>query len=286
MDLHHLPLEFASASGTVRWTKFGSGPPMVFNHGTPFSSFVWRDIAQSFSSTHTVYLWDMPGYGQSDMYDNQDVSLGAQGHIFTALLASWGLQDENHDNSQQQLPIVIAHDFGGCVALRARLLHGAKYKALALVDPVAMAPWGSPFFRLVRDNAHVFTQLPPELHRGLIREYIAGSSHQTLHPQALDALVAPWVTVAGRAAFYRQIAQADQRYTDEIETRYAELTGPVMVCWGTDDAWIPLERGRELARRIPGVALKEIPGAGHLVQLDKPAQLTGLLTQFVNDLYR
>ena len=272
-------LEFNSSSGIVRWTKFGSGPPIVFNHGTPFSSFVWNDIAQSFSLSHTVYLWDMPGYGQSDMYDNQDVSLGAQGSIFKTLLTSWGLQDEN------QLPIVIAHDFGGCLALRARLLHGAKYKALALVDPVAMAPWGSPFFQLVRDNAQVFTQLPPKIHEALVREYISGSSHQTLHPQALDAIVAPWITTTGQAAFYRQIAQADQRYTDEIETKYAELDGSVMVCWGTDDAWIPLERGRELAKRIPGATLEEIAGAGHLVQLDKPAQLTGLLTQFVNSLH-
>lgn len=272
-----LPFEFSSDSGTIRWTKFGSGPPIVFNHGTPFSSYVWRDIAQSFLLTHTVYLWDMAGYGQSAMHDDQIVSLAAQGSIFAALLSHWGLDKDT------QLPIVFAHDFGGAVALRARLLHGARYRALALVDPVAIAPWGSPFFRLVRENAHVFTQLPPKLHESLVREYVSSAGPHSLHPTALDAVAAPWLTTAGQAAFYRQIAQADQRYTDEIEAQYSELDGPLMLCWGVDDSWIPIETGRRLAKQLPGV-VREIPGAGHLVQLDKPAQLTGHLMGFVNSL--
>ncbi|MFE4625053.1 hypothetical protein [Streptomyces mirabilis] len=61
-------------------------------------------------------------------------------------------------------PLVVAHDFGGAVVLRAHLLHGARYRALALVDPVAPAPWGSPFFRLVGEHADVFERLPPALH--------------------------------------------------------------------------------------------------------------------------
>jgi pimeloyl-ACP methyl ester carboxylesterase len=38
-------------------------------------------------------------------------------------------------------PDVVAHDFGGCTALRAHLLHGCEYGSLTLIDPVALAPW-------------------------------------------------------------------------------------------------------------------------------------------------
>lgn len=38
------------------------------------------------------------------------------------------------------------------------------FSKLALVDPVALAPWGSPFFTLVRDHAEVFQQLPAAIH--------------------------------------------------------------------------------------------------------------------------
>lgn len=266
-----LPEAFETREGLVRWNRLGSGPPVVLLHGTPFSSVVWRAVARSLAATHEVFVWDMLGYGASDKHDGQDVSLAAQGRIFADLLAQWELT----------APSVVAHDFGGAVALRAHLLHAAVYDSLALVDPVALAPWGSPFFRLVRENAPVFAQLPPNLHRALVEEYVRGASHTGLLPGVLESLVRPWLGEDGQPAFYRQIAQADQRYTDEIEARYGEIDLPVLVCWGTRDEWIPPERGYQLAARIPGARLRLLDGAGHLVQEDTPAQLTAELVRFL-----
>jgi len=39
---------------------------------------------------------------------------------------------------------------------------------------------------------------------------------------------------------------------------------------GTEDEWIPIERGRELAAMIPNCEFTEIPGSGHLMQEDAP----------------
>jgi pimeloyl-ACP methyl ester carboxylesterase len=272
---HSLTRTFRSSSGEVRWDRLGEpgGPPVVLLHGTPFSSYVWRAVARALAARgHRVYVWDMPGYGQSEKHEGQDVSLGAQGKVFAELLAHWGL-DAGTD--------VVAHDFGGATALRAHLLHGARYHRLALVDPVALAPWGTPFFRLVAQNAEVFGQLPPHLHAALVREYIGTASARGLHPAVAEELAAPWLGPVGQGAFYRQIAQSDRRWTDEIEGRYGEIGLPVLVCWGEDDTWIPLERGRALTARVPGAALVPIPGAGHLVQEDAPAELTGALLEFL-----
>jgi pimeloyl-ACP methyl ester carboxylesterase len=49
------------------------------------------------------------------------------------------------------------------------------------------------------------------------------------------------------------------------------------VCWGQDDTWIPVDKGHELVARIPGARLELIPGAGHLVQEDAPAELVEAL---------
>ena len=266
---------YRSFSGQVCWDVLGKahGEPVVLLHGTPFSSYVWRTIARSLARDYRVFVWDMPGYGASEMADGQDVSLAAQGRVFADLLIHWGLAEA----------LVVAHDFGGAVALRAHLLHGVRYRRLALVDAVALAPWGSPFFRLVREHSDVFGQLPPRLHRALVREYISSASHPGLHQATLDRLVEPWMGDTGQPAFYRQIAQADERYTDEIQDRYGTIDFPVLVCWGTDDAWIPVARGRELASRIPGARLALIPEAGHLVQEDAPAELTAALIAFLRE---
>ncbi|GAA3575207.1 alpha/beta hydrolase [Amycolatopsis ultiminotia] len=255
----------------VRWSRQGAGPPLVFCHGTPWSSKLWEPIARTFTRDHTVYLWDMPGYGESTMADGQDVSLAAQGETFAALLQHWGLAE----------PDVVAHDYGGAVSLRANLLHGARYRSLALVDVVALAPWGSEFFRLVADNAAVFAQLPPALHEALVRAYIAGAAHLPLSAAAHEMLTTPWLGEAGQAAFYRQIAQADQRYTDEIEPRYGTLALPTLVVWGTEDTWIPVDRAHRLADLIPNAQLELVDAAGHLIQLDAPAALTAVVHRWL-----
>lgn len=216
MSVWNLSERFETSQGTVRWTCWGQGSPVVFLHGTPFSSYVWRDVADAISSRHTVFAWDMLGYGQSEMREGQDVSLATQGRVFADLLEHWGLTK----------PLVVAHDFGGTVALRAHLLHGAVYRRLALIDPVALAPWGTGFFRLVGEHAEAFRRLPPELHRALVREYVSSASNPGLHPAGLDDLVEPWLGDRGQPALYRQMTQADQRYTEEARIATVGSTFP------------------------------------------------------------
>jgi pimeloyl-ACP methyl ester carboxylesterase len=275
MGKGRLTQTYQSANGAVRWDTLGDPrhQPVVLGHGTPFSSFVWRGIARSLAHDYRVFVWDMPGFGASDKADGQDVSLAAQGGVFAELLAHWDLDR----------PVVVAHDVGGAVALRAHLLHGAAYGKLALVDPVALAPWGSPSFRLLGAHADVFSQLPEALHRALVSAYVSSASARGPHPAVLDALVEPWLTQDGQPAFYRQIAQAEMRHTDEIQDRYGGIEVPVLVCWGTEDAWIPVAKAHELAGRIPGAWLRLIEGAGHLVQEDAPAELTAALLGFLQD---
>jgi pimeloyl-ACP methyl ester carboxylesterase len=256
----------------VRWGRLGSGPPVVFCHGTPWSSWLWAPFAEALSSDFTTYLWDMPGYGQSSMEAQHSVALDVQGELLHDLLERWNLRT----------PHVVAHDYGGAVALRAHLLHGSLFASLALVDVVALAPWGSAFFRLVRGNTGVFTELPGTVHAGALRAYVAGASHSGLTPAQAEALVAPWLGELGQAAFYRQIAQADQMYTDEVEPLYASLDLPVLVVWGSEDTWIPVDRARRLAATIPRAQLHLVDGAGHLIHLDRPVQLMARLQQWLS----
>jgi pimeloyl-ACP methyl ester carboxylesterase len=212
----------------------------------------------------------MVGYGQSDKPDG-DVSLAVQGELFAALIDHWRIDP----------PDVIAHDFGGAVALRGHLLHDVAVESFALIDVVALRPWGSPFFRLVGQNAEVFAALPANLHEALLREYINGASAIGLRREVMDALVAPWLG-AGQAAFYRQIAQADERFTDEIEPCYRDIDVPTLIVWGTDDVWIPPDRAERLHRLIPNSVVHYIEGAGHLVQEDQAAALTDTIQRWID----
>ena len=235
----------------IAWDRYGSGPAVVFCHGTPFSSVLWRPFADALSRDFTVYLWDMPGYGRSSKHPDHGVDFGTQAEAFAALLRHWDLSR----------PHVIAHDIGGAVSLRTHLAGGADYATLMLVDVVAIPPAGSPFFQFV------------QAHRAIVRAYIQNASHRGLGDEVLDLLIEPWTGAEGQPAFYRQIADFDERFLQENQARLGDIGIPVRIVWGADDPWIPAERAGQLHRLIPGATLELVPGAGHLIHYDAPAAL-------------
>jgi pimeloyl-ACP methyl ester carboxylesterase len=111
----------------------------------------------------------------------------------------------------------------------------------------------------VQDHPTTLDALPADIHEAILRAYIQGASHHRLRDGDLATLVAPWITDAGQPAFYRQIAQYDERFPVENEQRL-----------------LP-RRGRRRADLIPGATYTEVPDAGHLIQYDAPVALGNLI---------
>ncbi|SDR27078.1 alpha/beta hydrolase [Pseudovibrio sp. Tun.PSC04-5.I4] len=254
----------------VKWGTIGVGPPLVAIHGTPFSSQVWRRIVPQLADRRTVYFFDLLGYGQSEMREGQDVSLGMQNKVMVALFKEWGFDR----------PDVLAHDFGGATALRAYYLDGLRYASLTIFDAVALVPWGSPFVQHVRKHEEGFSGMPDYMHRALLKAYLQTAVHNPLSDEAMDLYCAPWLGPVGQPAFYRQIAQMDQKFTEEIQASYSTLDCPVTVLWGENDTWIPYEKGESLAALISDRPCVPVPCSGHLVQEDRPeAIIAAVLNQ-------
>ena len=215
----------------------------------------------------TVHWLDMPGYGQSEKPADRSTALDVQAVVFREMLDFWRLSRPN----------VIAHDMGGAVALRAHLLGGVDYERLVLMNVVALSPWGSAFFDHVGRHVEAFTGLPPHIHEAVVGAYIKGALVNDLAEGDFDVLRAPWLSEAGRASFYGQFAQADERYTREFEDKLDTVRCPVTILWGEDDPWIPIARGRLLHEKISGSSFEALAGVGHLPQLEAPERVAARL---------
>lgn len=266
-----LPNTSIIEGNSVRWGKSGQGPALVAIHGTPFSSQVWRRIIPHLIDHRSVYYFDLVGYGQSEMRDGQDVSLAVQNKVLAALFREWDLEQ----------PDILAHDFGGATALRAYYLNGLRYGSLTIFDAVALAPWGSPLVQHVRQHEAAFSGMPDYMHQAILRAYLQTAAHNPLSEEALEIYCAPWTGPIGQPAFYRQIAQMDQKYTDEIQSLYSRMDCPVTVLWGEKDEWIPASKGRQLAMYLSDKDCIPIPDAGHLVQEDRPEAITAAILKQV-----
>ena len=255
---------------TVRYGLIGNGPSVVLVHGTPWSSFNLRHLIEALSKCFTVYYYDLVGYGQSDKSPG-DVSLGIQNQILDRLLDHWGIEN----------PLIIGHDFGGTTVLRTHLINGRDFRRIVLIDPVAISPWGSPFFRHVNAHEAAFAGVPDYIHEAIVRAYVKTAAFNPIVDETLDMIVRPWTEPEGKAAFYRQIAQANSSFTDEIQPLYGKISKPVLILWGREDTWIPLEKGEVLKEMIPGSIFHAISDAGHLVIEEQPDRILEKIRPFL-----
>ncbi|MCF6408889.1 alpha/beta fold hydrolase [Pseudalkalibacillus salsuginis] len=270
MTIHSLTKSFSSTYGKVSYDVKGNGAPLVLVHGTPWSSFNWRHIIPGLSQWFTVYYYDLIGYGDSEKGD-RDVSLGIQNKVLKELLDFWCLNN----------PFVIGHDFGGTTVLRTHLVEEQAFEKIILIDPVAISPWGSPFFSHVNKFEAAFQGIPEYIHEAIVSTYVQGAMYKDMDTETLNGIKQPWLGSSGQEAFYRQIAQAHQKYTDEIEPMYSTINKPVLIMWGEEDTWIPIKTGHKLHGKIKSSEFVSIPHAGHLVQEDQPSILISKILKFL-----
>lgn len=243
---------------SIAWGTIGKGKPAVLIHGWPFSSQVWRRIAPVLAEERQVFYFDLLGFGESDKPLNTDTSLGIQNHVWSALYKFWGIEN----------PDVVAHDFGGATALRGHILNGLDYNSLVVIDPVSVTPVGSPLVVAAKAYENVFNELPAYVHEAVARAYIANAVENPLNENDMHLYLDQWLGEHGQKAFWRQVAQIDDKYTAEVEHRYNEFRCPATIIWGEKDEWISLSDGKRFASRMPHQNFITVADSKHLVQED------------------
>ncbi|KAL8893951.1 MAG: hypothetical protein Q9192_004763, partial [Flavoplaca navasiana] len=221
----------------IQWIRLGpqDAQPLIFVHGTPWSSRLWAPYALALSRKYSVYLFDNPGYGQSKLLTAAATAefanngpLTKQAEITAALFRHWGLSRPPH---------VVAHDNAGLVTLRTILQHGCVYKSLTLIDVVAVGPWGLPFFKLVAENEDVFKAIPAGMFDGIVRNYVRDAAYKPLRKEDEDMLAEPWVSGDGRPGqegLVHVLKQASKRVSEDVEVEYhkvGESGLPVRIIW-------------------------------------------------------
>ena len=262
MNHWNLSKTFDFEGRLVKYDVKGEGEALILVHGTPWSSFNLRHLIKVLSQRYKVYFFDLLGYGESDK-SNADVSLGIQNQLLGALIDHWELES----------PLIVGHDFGGTTVLRSHLLDKRKYRKMVVIDPVALSPWGSPFFKHIEQHESAFSGVPDYIHEAIVTAYVKTAAHQSLDQDTLDGIIAPWSGEQEKTAFYRQIAQADSIFTDEFQNKFDEVNTPVLILWGEEDTWIPCEQAYTLHSKIADSELVIIPETGHLVIEENPEAL-------------
>ena len=64
-------------------------------------------------------------------------------------------------------------------------MEGCDFRAIALIDAVALSPWGSPFYHLVQDHVGVFRQMPAYMHEAIVAAYVRDATYVPMDDETL-----------------------------------------------------------------------------------------------------
>ncbi|MBS8227471.1 alpha/beta fold hydrolase [Vannielia litorea] len=257
----------------------GDGSPVVLIHGTPSSSYIWRNTLPALvAAGHKVHVYDLLGYGLSERpWDPEiDTSVTGQVPILEGLLDHWGLEDAH----------IIAHDIGGAVAQRLAIFSQPRVRSLTLIDVVSFDSWPSKrTHQQMQAGLGALIEAPDADHRAHFRDWLLSTVQhkERLAETSLETFLEFIANPIGQGSlFQHQVRHYDPKHTDELTPRLAELGQiAVQLIWGADDAWQVVDWARKLHEAIPGSELHVLEDCGHFAMEDQPEKISGLLVDFL-----
>ena len=252
-----LILASGSAIG-VEQAGSGNSPPIVFLHGVGSDKSVWAPQLEHFGAARRAIAFDYPGYGESDPAPAGTTRDGFAAAILAAMDA---------------LDIGLAHicglSLGGVIAIAMHHAAPEHCASLILADTFAVHPDG----QAIHDRSVAASEQMSELAAARTPVLLAPGASEELHAQVRETMarIDPEAFRIGAQAVWL----ADQR------DRAAAIKVPTLVLVGAEDTVTPPELSQQLADLIPGAALQMLAGAGHLSNIERPADFNRLVEEFL-----
>ncbi|QOZ73603.1 alpha/beta fold hydrolase [Bradyrhizobium arachidis] len=247
----------------------GNGTAVVFLHANVCDRRMWRVQLNGMSATHKAVAYDRRGFGETR----------AEPEDFSALADLVAVLEATADNGPA---ILVGCSLGGRIALDAALRHPSLVRALVLIAPnVAGAP--DPVYS-------------PDIEKLMMQSKEAEASGDLDRLNAmkarlwLDGPLAPEGRVAGSARDLlldmNGIALRSQPFGADVDVvpffhRLHEIAVPTLIAWGDLDFPYVQDRCRRVVAAIPGAEGREMPDVAHLPSLERPAEITSLIAEFV-----
>ncbi len=259
--------------GMIGYRKAGEeGPPIIFLHGIPTSSFLWRKVIDDLQHEFTCFAVDMLGYGDSDKAEGQDLSIKAQVEYIAHWSEAVGL-NEFH---------LVGHDIGGGVAQLLALRHPEKIRRLVLIDTIAYDSWPVPDIDRLKDAQWDEILRSRDLRSGFRRALEGGLANKSIvTDEVLEGYVGPFLGKTGREAYLRCARGLKTNdlsdYSEEIEG----LLNPTLLLWGQHDQYQELKYGERLSNALANHQLEVCPNGSHFLPEDQPGWVGEKIRSFL-----
>lgn len=251
----------------ISFQKMGDGAPLVIIHGLFGTSDNLRSVARELADSHTVYLIDAPGHGDSDKA--LSYTLEEMAKIVLSFL------DENQLNDIA----ILGHSLGGKISMEIALLEPERISKLLVADiaPVQYHPRHDDIIAGLKsvplDNLSnrgeadkILSQKIPEFGvRSFLLKSLARVKESNKWFWRFD--------LEGLSANYPNLIKAN---------RNGKFENPVMFIRGSESNYIKDEHREDIMARFKKVSAKTISGAGHWLHAERPVAFVKICRDFLN----
>ncbi len=284
------PKKFIEINGKrMAYVEMGDGDPIVFQHGNPTSSYLWRNIMPALADRGRCIAVDLIGMGDSDKLDNP----GPESYRYVEhrdyLYAAWeqlGITDN---------VTLVIHDWGSALGFDWASQHPDKVRGICYMEgipcPISWDDWpedAKQVFQGFRSEAgetmvlekNVFVErvLPGSVLRGLTDEEMAVYRRPFENPGEVRRPTLTWP---------RQIPfDGEPADVSEIAARYAawlsETDVPKLFI-NAEPGAILIGKAREFARSLKNQTEVTVKGS-HFIQEDSPQEIAAALVDWLDSI--
>jgi pimeloyl-ACP methyl ester carboxylesterase len=254
----------------------GSGTPVVFLHGIPTYSYLWRDLLPVAALSHRVIALDLSGFGRSEKRPDWDYSVAAQADAVRSALRQLDIERA----------AFVAHDFGVLVAAELLAREPELVTHLVLLNTsLRPAAWGGSLSPLSILRLPIIGELALVLSRRWMLKR-AMAFYVDRRDRLTDDVMAHywWPFEHGfkrtllKLARQRLATPGDfERWRDTL----AHLAVPRLIVWGASDPTFTLAEMRDLEQLMPQARVQPIANANHFLPEDKPRATARLINAFL-----
>ncbi|MDC0072253.1 haloalkane dehalogenase [Gammaproteobacteria bacterium] len=280
---------FITVNGkNLAYVDSGEGDPIVFLHGNPTSSYLWRNIMPHLEGMGRLVAPDLIGMGDSDKLDNSGP--GRYTFIEHAEYLYALLEELNLNNVT-----LVIHDWGSALGFNWAALNPEKVKSIVYMEAITgpIESWDDwpeqarNIFQLFRSDAGEELILEKNF---FVERVFAGDvgMHRALEKQELDSYVKPFEKEGESRrptlTWPRQIPiEGEPAEVVEIAKNYAQFMSETQLpklFINADPGSILIGKQRELARKWPNQKEVTVRG-GHFIQEISPDEIGKSIKEFL-----
>jgi pimeloyl-ACP methyl ester carboxylesterase len=236
----------------------GQRPPVVLLHGAGGTHLYWPFEIRRLAGYH-VFALDLPGHGKSVGRGQQSIA------GYAAAVIDW--LDELHLHRA----VFFGHSMGSAVALTLALDYPDRVIGLGILA-------GAPRLRVAVDILENCAS-STTFHNAV--EMVVGRSFSAQTPPRLVELAGERMLETRPSVLHGDMLACD--LFDETE-RISTIQKPALVLCGEEDRMTPVRQSQFLAAALEKAQLVTIPGAGHMVMLEKPQKVADAIHAFLDEM--